>query len=136
VVKAPVGWVVYLDRVQLGGVYGTKEAAFEAAMVAASFAVRDGEAVHRRSDLPPAYSRSKRGSTIWWMVSGKGTPPRCWPTMAPISARLESPEAACEAARCRAIRTVAKGMERISEAIAGRRTRPMRTPLQEVAGDF
>jgi hypothetical protein len=46
VVKAPVGWVVYLDRVRLGGVYGTKEAAFESAMVAASFAVRDGEGVH------------------------------------------------------------------------------------------
>jgi hypothetical protein len=46
VVKAPVGWVVYLDRVRLGGVYGTKETAFETAMVAASFAVRDGEGVH------------------------------------------------------------------------------------------
>ena len=45
VIKAPVGWVVYLDSVRLGGVYGTKEAAFEAAMVAASFAVRDGEGV-------------------------------------------------------------------------------------------
>ena len=38
--------MVYLDRVRLGGVYGTKEAAFESAMVAASFAVRDGEGVH------------------------------------------------------------------------------------------
>jgi hypothetical protein len=45
VVKAPVGWVVYVDRVRLGGVYGTKEAAFEAAMVAASFPVRDGDGV-------------------------------------------------------------------------------------------
>jgi hypothetical protein len=45
VVKAPVGWVVYVDRVRVGGVYGTKEAAFEAAMVAASFAVRDGDGV-------------------------------------------------------------------------------------------
>jgi hypothetical protein len=46
VVKAPVGWVVYADRVGIGGVYGTKEAAFEAATVAASFAVRDGDGVH------------------------------------------------------------------------------------------
>ena len=46
VAKAPVGWVVYLDTVRLGGVYSTKEAAFESAMVAASFAVRDGEGVH------------------------------------------------------------------------------------------
>jgi xanthine dehydrogenase molybdopterin-binding subunit B len=46
IVKAPVGWVVHLDCVRIGGVYGTKEAAFESAMVAASFAVRDGEGVH------------------------------------------------------------------------------------------
>ena len=46
VAKAPVGWVVYLDTVRLGGVYSTKEAAFESAMVAASFADRDGEGVH------------------------------------------------------------------------------------------
>ena len=46
VAKAPVGWVVYLDHVRLGGVYGTKAAAFEAATVAASFAVRDGDGVH------------------------------------------------------------------------------------------
>jgi hypothetical protein len=31
--------------VRVGRVYGTKEAAFEAAMVAASFAVRDGDGV-------------------------------------------------------------------------------------------
>jgi hypothetical protein len=46
VVKAPVGWIVNVDGVRLGGVYGTKEAAFEAAMVAASYAVCDGEGVH------------------------------------------------------------------------------------------
>jgi hypothetical protein len=45
VAKAPVGWMLFLDDVRVGGVYGTKEAAFEAAMVAASFAVRDGEGV-------------------------------------------------------------------------------------------
>jgi hypothetical protein len=45
VVKAPVGWVLTLDGVRIGGVYGTKEAAFKAAMVAASFAIRDGEGV-------------------------------------------------------------------------------------------
>jgi hypothetical protein len=66
--KAPVGWVVYLDRVRLGGVYGTKEAAFEAAMVAASFAVRDGEGVHvsvpsdaKLRDVEP----SERWPTEW-----------------------------------------------------------------------
>jgi hypothetical protein len=45
VAKAPVGWVVLLDRVRVGGVYGTKEAALEAAAVAAAFAVRDGDGV-------------------------------------------------------------------------------------------
>jgi hypothetical protein len=45
VAKAPVGWIVNVDGVRVGGVYGTKKAAFEAAMVAASFAVGDGEGV-------------------------------------------------------------------------------------------
>jgi CO/xanthine dehydrogenase Mo-binding subunit len=44
-VKGPVGWVLFLDGARIGGVYGTKEAAFEAAMVAASFAVRAGDGV-------------------------------------------------------------------------------------------
>jgi hypothetical protein len=45
VAKAPVGWVLFLDQVRLGGVYGTKEAALEAAAVAAAFAVRNGDGV-------------------------------------------------------------------------------------------
>ena len=45
VVKAPVGWVLFLDGVRVGGVYGSKEAALEAATVAAAFAVRDGDGV-------------------------------------------------------------------------------------------
>jgi xanthine dehydrogenase molybdopterin-binding subunit B len=45
VVKAPVGWVLTLDDVRVGGVYGTKEAALEAAAVAAAFAIRDGDGV-------------------------------------------------------------------------------------------
>ena len=44
-VKAPVGWVLFLDGERVNGVYGTKEAAFEAAMVAASFSVRTGDGV-------------------------------------------------------------------------------------------
>ena len=44
-IKGPVGWVLFLDGARVGGVHGTKEAAFEAAMVAASFAVRDGDGV-------------------------------------------------------------------------------------------
>ena len=45
VVKAPLGWSIYSDGVKLGGVYGSKEAAFEAATIAAMFAVRDGAGV-------------------------------------------------------------------------------------------
>jgi xanthine dehydrogenase molybdopterin-binding subunit B len=44
-VKAPVGWILFLDDQRVGGVYGTKEAAFEAAAVAAAFSVRDGDGV-------------------------------------------------------------------------------------------
>jgi hypothetical protein len=45
VIKAPVGWVLYLDGVRVGGVYATKEATLEAAAVAASFAVREGDSI-------------------------------------------------------------------------------------------
>ena len=44
-VKGPAGWVLFLDGARVGGIYGTKEAAFEAVMVAASFIVRVGEGV-------------------------------------------------------------------------------------------
>jgi hypothetical protein len=45
IVKAPLGWSIYCDGVTIGGVYGSKEAALEAATVAATFAVRDGAGV-------------------------------------------------------------------------------------------
>ena len=44
-VKGPAGWVLFLDGVRVGGIYGTKEAAFEAVMVAASFVVGVGHGV-------------------------------------------------------------------------------------------
>ena len=44
-VKGPAGWVLFLDGARVGGIYGTKEAAFEAVMVAASFIVGVGEGV-------------------------------------------------------------------------------------------
>jgi hypothetical protein len=43
--KGPSGWVLSLDGARVRGIYGTKEAAFEAAMVAASFAIRSGAGV-------------------------------------------------------------------------------------------
>jgi hypothetical protein len=45
IVKAPLEWSIYSDGVKLVGIYGSKEAAFEAATVAAMFAVRDGAGV-------------------------------------------------------------------------------------------
>ena len=45
IVKAPLGWLIYSDGVKVGGVFGSKEAAFGAATVAATAAVRDGAGV-------------------------------------------------------------------------------------------
>ena len=40
VAKAPLGWSIYGDGVKIGGVFGSKSAAFEAATVADSFCPR------------------------------------------------------------------------------------------------
>jgi hypothetical protein len=45
IVKAPLGWSIFFDGVKIGGIYGSKEAALEAATVAATFAIRDGTGV-------------------------------------------------------------------------------------------
>ena len=45
VAKAPLGWSIYCDGVKIGGVFGSKAAAFEAATVAASFVVQKGSGV-------------------------------------------------------------------------------------------
>jgi hypothetical protein len=45
IVKAPLGWSIFCDGVKIGGIYGSKEAALEAAGVAAALAVRDGAAI-------------------------------------------------------------------------------------------
>jgi hypothetical protein len=44
-VKGPAGWLLFLDGARFGGIYGTKEAAFEAMMVAATFVVGVGDGV-------------------------------------------------------------------------------------------
>jgi hypothetical protein len=63
IVKAPLGWLVYGDGVKVGGVCGSKEAAFEAATVAATFAVRDGAGV--QINVPNAPEADKiRGDWI------------------------------------------------------------------------
>jgi hypothetical protein len=45
IAKAPMGWAVYCEGVRIGGVFGSKAAAFEAATVAASLAVQAGSGV-------------------------------------------------------------------------------------------
>jgi hypothetical protein len=45
VAKAPLDWSIYCDGVKIGGVFGSKAAAFEAATLAASFAVQAGSGV-------------------------------------------------------------------------------------------
>ena len=45
IAKAPMGWAIYRDGAKIGGLYGSKAAAFEAATVAASFAVQEGSGV-------------------------------------------------------------------------------------------
>jgi hypothetical protein len=48
IVKAPLGWSINCDDVKL--VFGSKESAFEAVTVAATFAVRDGAGVSERAE--------------------------------------------------------------------------------------
>lgn len=45
IVKAPLGWSVFADNVKIGGVYESRDAALEAAVLAASFTVNDGGGV-------------------------------------------------------------------------------------------
>jgi hypothetical protein len=42
IVKEPLGWSIFCDGLKSGGAYGSKEAALEAAAVAAALALRDG----------------------------------------------------------------------------------------------
>jgi hypothetical protein len=45
IVKAPSGWSVYCGGVTIGGSYGSKEGALEAATVAATLTVREGAGI-------------------------------------------------------------------------------------------
>jgi hypothetical protein len=42
IVKAPLGWSVFADNIKIGGVYDSRGAALEAAVLAASYTVSDG----------------------------------------------------------------------------------------------
>jgi len=45
IVKAPLGWSVFADNVKIGGVYDSRGAALEAAVLAASYSISDGVGV-------------------------------------------------------------------------------------------
>jgi hypothetical protein len=45
IVKAPLGWSVFADNVEIGGVYESRSAALEAAALAASDTITDGGGV-------------------------------------------------------------------------------------------
>jgi hypothetical protein len=62
VVKGPIGWLVLLDGVRLGGVYGSKLEALNAATAAASFVVNDGGGVQISV---PAYPVEHNASDQW-----------------------------------------------------------------------
>ncbi len=71
VAKAPMGWAVYCDGVKIGGVFGSKAAAFEAATVAASFAVQGGSGVQvnvpdapRSDEIPSEWIAAIKGDQI------------------------------------------------------------------------
>jgi hypothetical protein len=58
-VKGPAGWVLFLDAARVGGVYGTKEAAFEAVMVAASYVSVLATAFRSTCPAMPIYALAK-----------------------------------------------------------------------------
>jgi hypothetical protein len=57
IVKAPLGWSIFCDGVKLGGIYGSKEAALEAAAVGAALAVSDGVGI--QINVPSATEEGK-----------------------------------------------------------------------------
>jgi hypothetical protein len=71
IVKAPLGWLIYGDGVKVGEVFGSKEAAFEAATVAAMFAVRDGAGV--QINVPSAPGRDTGKLDFSDQISGRAT---------------------------------------------------------------
>jgi hypothetical protein len=54
VAKGPIGWLVLLDGVRVGGVYGSKLEALNAATAAAAFVVEDGGGVQISVPANPA----------------------------------------------------------------------------------
>ena len=66
IAKAPTGCAVYCDGVRIGGVFGSKAAAFEAATVAASVAVQRGSGV--RLNVPDTLKSDEPSE---WIAANK-----------------------------------------------------------------
>jgi hypothetical protein len=60
IVKAPAGWSVFADNVKIGGVYDSRGAALEAAALAASYTISDGDGVGVQIIVPGAEEEKPR----------------------------------------------------------------------------
>lgn len=67
VVKAPLGWSVFADNVKIGGVYDSRGAALEAAVLAASSTVSDGGGV--QINVPGAEEEKPRWAVAFDIAS-------------------------------------------------------------------
>ena len=67
VVKAPLGWSVFADNVKIGGVYDSRGAALEAAVLAASNTVSDGGGV--QINVPGAEEEKPRWAVAFDIAS-------------------------------------------------------------------
>jgi hypothetical protein len=76
VVKGPVGWLVLLDGVRVGGVYGSKIEALNAATTAAAFVVEDGCGVRISVPADPAQDNAPdQWRAKWEAAVGRQNPP-------------------------------------------------------------
>jgi hypothetical protein len=66
-VKAPLGWSVFADNVKIGGVYESRGAALEAAVLAASDTVGDGGGV--QINVPGAEEEKPRWAVAFEIAS-------------------------------------------------------------------
>jgi hypothetical protein len=67
VVKAPLGWSVFADNIKIGGVYESRGAALEAAVLAASDTVGDGGGV--QINVPGAEEEKPRWAVAFEIAS-------------------------------------------------------------------
>jgi hypothetical protein len=75
IVKGPVGWLVLLDGVRVGGVYGSRVEALNAATTAAAFVVEDGGGVQISVPANPTYDNAPdQWSAKWEAVIGRQNP--------------------------------------------------------------